>query len=365
MLMRQPLASQPLAGRPGLAAAQDLLSEAARRFASRPAVDFLGRRLTYGELGALVDRAARGLRALGVARGDRVGLCLPNTPYSLIFYFAILKAGGTVVNFNPLYVARELENQIRDSGTSVMITIDIADIHAKVARSIGASGLRKIVVCPLAGALPFHKAAFYRVLKRRDIVRRLPADRVHVHFDTLMASGTGLLEPVAVDPETDIAVLQYTGGTTGLPKGAMLTHANVVANCNQIDDVIRSCDPPLVPGQERMLAVLPLFHVFAMTVAMNGAIAMGAEIVLLPRFVLSQCLKTLARRKITLFPGVPTIYAAIAKAARSEKCDLSSIRLCISGGAPLPAEVRHEFESLTGCRLVEGYGLTETAPVVS
>jgi long-chain acyl-CoA synthetase len=354
MRMSQP-ATTPIA----VAVAHDILTDAVRRFAHRPAIDFFGRHWTYGELGVLVDRAAAGLQAIGVAKGDRVGLCLPNTPYSIIFYFAALKAGAIVVNYNPLYVARELDHQIRDSGTTVMVTIDIADIHNKLLSVAARSGLRKIVLCPLAGALPFTKAALYRLIKRNEIVRRLPPDGLHVDYATLMATAAAPA-PVIIEPD-DIAVLQYTGGTTGTPKGAILTHANVVANCDQVV----SFNASMRPGQERMLAILPFFHVFAMTVVMNVGIAIGAEIILLPRFILSQCLKTLVRRKATMFPAVPTIYAAIAKEAEKTRCDLSSIRYCISGGAPLPIETRHRFEALTGCRVIEGYGLTEASPVVS
>ncbi|WP_158811070.1 long-chain fatty acid--CoA ligase [Beijerinckia sp. L45] len=350
--MSQPAMTPTLQG-----AAHDILTDAVRHYARRPAVDFFGRHWTYGELGVLVDRAAAGLQAIGVVKGDRVGLCLPNTPYSIIFYFAALKAGAIVVNYNPLYVTRELDHQIRDSGTSVMVTIDIAEIHNKLLSIAATAGLRKIVLCPLAGALPFTKAALYRLIKRNEIVR-LPRDGLHVDYATLMTSGAAPT-PVIIEPD-DIAVLQYTGGTTGTPKGAILTHANVVANCEQVvgfTDLLR-------PGEERLLAVLPFFHVFAMTVVMNVGIAIGAEIILLPRFVLTQCLKTLVRRKATMFPAVPTIYAAIAKEAEKARCDLSSIRFCISGGAPLPIETRHRFEALTGCRVIEGYGLTEASPVV-
>ena len=341
-------------------AVQTILEDAVRLYRDRPALDFMGRRCTYGELGALVDRAAAGLQAIGVVKGDRVGLCLPNTPYSVIFYFAILAVGATVVNYNPLYVARELEHQIRDSGTSVMIAIDLAEIHAKLVAAGAAAGLRRIVLCPLADALPVAKAALYRLLKRKARVLHMPRDGMHVAYKSLMA-GSAVPRPVAIDPDADIAVLQYTGGTTGTPKGAILTHTNVVANCDQIKIVFQA----LRPGEERIMAVLPLFHVFAMTTVMNVGLAFGAELILLPRFVLRQCLDTLARRKVTVFPAVPTIYAAIAKEAEKTKFDLSAIRLCISGGAPLAAEVRRDFERATGCRINEGYGLTEAAPVVS
>ncbi|MGD0633834.1 MAG: long-chain fatty acid--CoA ligase [Beijerinckiaceae bacterium] len=348
----------------GECAVQDIWANSARQFSQRPAIDFMGRRWTYGEADALVDRTAAGLQALGVVKGDRVGLCLPNTPYSVFFFFAILKIGGTVVNYNPLYVARELDHLIRDSGTTVIVTIDIEEIYGKLNSVAKAAGVRKMIVCSLGGALPALKSVIYNVMRWNHRVRKLPNDGFHIWFESLIAGG-GTLKPAAVDPTNDIAVLQYTGGTTGTPKGAMLTHANVVANCGQIDAVASGLQPGVTPGGERLLAVLPLFHVFAMTCCMNYGFMIGAEVVLLPRFVLRQCIKTLARRKITIFHAVPTIYSAIAKEAPKTRSDLSSIRLCISGGAPLPAEIRQSFERVTGCSLIEGYGLTEASPVVA
>jgi long-chain acyl-CoA synthetase len=342
----------------------DIWTNASQRFSQRPAIDFMGRRWTYGDADALIDKAAAGLQALGVTKGDRVGLCLPNTPYSVFFFFAILKIGGIVVNYNPLYVARELDHLIRDSGTTVMITIDIAEIFNKLNSVAKSAGVRRMIVCSLGHALPPVKAMLYNVMRWNHRVRKLPKDGFSIWFDALMSSG-GALTPAVVDPSNDIAVLQYTGGTTGTPKGAMLTHGNVAANCNQIDAMASSLQPPLTPGGERMLAVLPLFHVFAMTCCMNYGFMIGAEVILLPRFTLRQCLETLARYKVTIFPAVPTIYSAIAKEATKTRSDLSSIRLCISGGAPLPAEIRQSFESVTGCSLVEGYGLTEASPVVA
>lgn len=345
-------------------AVPDIWAGAVRQYALRPAIDFMGRVWTYAEADAMVARVAAGLQRLGVGRGDRVGICLPNTPYSVFFFFAILKTGATVVNYNPLYVARELDHLIRDSGTTVLVTIDLAQIYDKIVSVGKGAGLRKLIVCPLAGALPPVKAALFRLTQWRQRVRSLPEDDLHLWFDALIA-GVGAPSPVTIDPDMDLAVLQYTGGTTGTPKGAMLTHANVVANCDQIDAVASSLQPPLTRGGERLLAVLPLFHVFAMTCCMNYGFKVGAEIVLLPRFVLRQCMKTLVQRKITIFHAVPTIYSAIAKEAETAKTDLSNIRLCISGGAPLPGEVRQAFERVTGCKLVEGYGLTEASPVVS
>ena len=336
----------------------DLLDRAAKLYPDSPAIHFLGRRWTYGELARDVERVAAGLQGLGVGQGDHVGLCLPNTPYFVIAYYAALKIGAVVVNYNPLYVERELEAQIRDSRTCVMFVIDIADIHRKVAAVAERAGLRHVVVCPLADALPRSKAALYRLLKRKQVARP-PNDGRHVDFAKLLASRDAV-RPVVIGAG-DLAVLQYTGGTTGVPKGAMLTHANIVANSAQ--NV--AFDPERRMGAERVFGVLPLFHVFAMTVVMNYAIEMAAEMILLPRYELKATMKALLATKPTVFPAVPTIYAAIAKLAAKENRDLSCVELCISGGAPLPNEIAEQFRALTGARLVEGYGLTEASPCVA
>ena len=339
-------------------AAHQLLEQAATAYPDAPAIDFLGRTWSYRTLEAAVDRVSAGLQAIGVRRGDRVGLCLPNTPFSVIGYYAALKAGAIVVNFSPLYVGRELEQQIRDSGTSVMLTIDVAEIHAKVAKACARAGAGTVVLCCLADALPRAKAALYRVMKRRSIAR-LPQDGCHVAFGALLTE-TRAFTPVEIGAE-DVAVLQYTGGTTGTPKGAVLTHANILANVEQ--NV--AFDPTRRMGEERVFGVIPLFHVFAMTVVMNYAVRMAAQMVLLPRFELDAALKAMMRTKPTVFPGVPTLYGAIAGRAQAKRADLSFVRLCISGGAPLPQEVGALFEKVTGAKLVEGYGLTETSPVVT
>ncbi len=336
----------------------DLLRAAVAEHGERPAMDFLGRRWSYAQLGRLVGRATRGLQDLGVGPGCKVGLCLPNTPYYVVFYYAVLRAGGTVVNFNPLYVERELTHQIADSGATVMVVMDLEAVYRRVANVAASAGLQRLVVCPMAAILPRGKAALFRVLKRRDVAA-IPADALHVPFATVIANPAPA-DPVVVQP-AGLAVLQYTGGTTGVPKGAMLSHANLFANCRQV----RAHWAGAQPGQERILAVLPFFHVFAMTSVLNYSVSMAAEIVMLPRFELGAMLKAIARRRITIVNAVPTIYTAVNTAAASGKLDLGSIRFSVSGGAPLPSEVRERFVALTGCKLVEGYGLTEASPVVS
>ena len=336
-----------------------LLDEAVARYAERCCVDFLDKRYSYREIGELANRVAKGLRRLGVKRGTKVGLFLPNCPYAVIFYYGILKAGGTVVNFNPLYAERELIHQIEDSDTEIMVTLDLKALCGKLLPLVKKTGLKTVIVCSMAAILPFPKNILFPVAKRKEIARFADGDRT-VSFDEVVAND-GAVVPPEIDPRTEIALLQYTGGTTGVPKGAMLTHANAVANAMQL----RLWAPALGGQAEKILGVLPLFHVFAMTVVMNHGLLLGAEMILLPRFDLKQLLKTIDKKKPTVFVGVPTLYAAINNAKETASTNLRSLKYCISGGAPLPLEVKHRFEELSGCVLVEGYGLSETAPVAT
>jgi len=336
-----------------------ILDDTVSRRPGRPCLDFLGQITSYREIGDRVIRAAKGFQNLGVRKGDRVGLCLPNCPYYVIAYFAAMKAGAMVVNFNPLYTIREIRDQIIDSGTTVMVTIDLKTIYPKVEAALEGTTLNSIVVCSLSDALPTVKELLFNALKRHQIAE-IGQDLRITPFDKLLAQGS-LLDPVEIDPETDIALLQYTGGTTGIPKGAMLTHANVTANTEQVRLWMGDVDP----AGERILCVIPFFHVFAMTAAMNLGIETGSELILLPRFNLVDVLKTIDSRRPTLFPAVPTIFNALAGYGGLDKYDLSSIRFCISGGAPLPDAVKASFEAAAGCVVVEGYGLSESSPVIS
>lgn len=336
----------------------ELIEAAVRDHSARTAIDFLGRRWSYGEIGAQIDQVAAGLQAMGVSPGVRFGLCLPNTPYFVVLYFAALRCGATIVNFNPLYVEHELRHQIRDSGTTIMAVPDVTAIHAKVAAIAAECGLEKIIVCPMADVMPPLLSIAYRLVKRRDIAR-WPRDARHVAFSSLATSrATFRPVPIAAD---DVAVLQYTGGTTGVPKAAMLTHANLTANSRQMvlhvhDDTER---------QDRIMGVLPMFHVFALTTVLNFGVDTAAEMILLPRFELKQFLKTVKRTRPTKLLAVPTMLTAINKAAAEQPVHFEDLDYCVSGGAPLPFDVRTEFERLTGARVVEGYGLSETSPILT
>ncbi|MEW5965070.1 MAG: long-chain fatty acid--CoA ligase [Pseudomonadota bacterium] len=339
-----------------------LLDEAVDRYPRNVCTSFLGKTLTYGEIGRLVDKAAVGLQRLGVGKGTRVGLFLPNSPTFVVYYFAVLKVGGTVVNYNPLYTVEELAFQVKDSGTEIMVTLDLKVLFDKVEALIAGGSLKRAIVASFPALLPGAKSVLFKLLKGRELARPAASrvkDRLVLDSE-VMAEG-GALKPVAIDPVEDIAVLQYTGGTTGTPKGAMLTHANVYINVRQVV----SWAPDLVDGEERVMGVLPFFHVFAMTVVMNFGIAKASEIIIMPRFVLDDALKLITTTRPTVMPGVPTLFNALINHPKLKSFDLSSLRFCLSGGAPLPVEVKHRFEELTGCKLVEGYGLSETSPVAT
>jgi long-chain acyl-CoA synthetase len=337
----------------------EILDETVRRFGGRPAIDFLGRRWRWAQIGALVDAAAAGLQGLGVGVGVNVGICLPNSPYFVVMYYAVLKAGGTVVNFNPLYTEREIAAQAREADVSIIISIDLAMVQEKIAPLAARGVFKTVIICSMAAALPVLKSVLFRLVKSKDLAK-IRAGGTYVRFETLIA-GAKKPAPVSLDPDQNIAALQFTGGTTGTPKAAMLTHANVTANVRQI----LSAGPDLVEGQERILGVLPFFHVFGMTAVMNLGVAIGAELVLLPRVEIGLMLKTIARRRPSIMPGVPTLYTAIINATGGRKTDLSFIKFCISGGAPIAAEAAERFEALSGAKVLEGYGLSETSPVVT
>ena len=337
----------------------DLLDQAVKKFSDRPAIEFMGRRYNYAELGKLTDRAAKGLQSLGVTKGTKVGLMLPNCPAFVIGYYGALKAGATVVNINPLYAEGEIKELIGDADIDVIITLDLSALYDKAAKMLGTTRLKRLVVCSLSEQLPLLKGLLFRIARRKAIAQT-PRNERHTAFATLLAND-GAPVRHSCDPKKDIAVLQYTGGTTGLPKAAMLTHAKVYGNAHQS---LRHF-PLTKPGAEIMLGVLPLFHVFAMTVCMNFSILAGALVVLLPRFEIDKVLKTIERKRPTFFPAVPTMFIALNNHPDviSKKRDLSSINICLSGGAALPREVQETFEKLSGCKIAEGYGLSETSPV--
>ncbi|MBB5685787.1 long-chain acyl-CoA synthetase [Sphingobium boeckii] len=336
----------------------DMLEASAARDPNAVLIDFLGRHYSYGETLDGVNRVACGLKALGIARGDRIGLFLPNVPHYVAAYYGALKLGATVVNFSPLYTVDELAHQVADSGTKLLFTLSATALLPTALKVLEASSLERIVVGSVAGALPVGKSLLYRMFKGKEVAAR-PDDPRITSFSALIAND-GRCAAAPIDPLNDVALIQYTGGTTGTPKGAMLTHQNLTANARQIDMIDPHHDAP-----DRILAVLPFFHVFANTCVLNRTVHRGGMIAMLPRFDATQALATIGRVKATALPGVPTMYQALLDHPQIGKTDFSSLRVCISGGAPLPAEVKAKFEAVTGSKVVEGYGLTESAGVVS
>ena len=337
-----------------------MLDASVKAYGPNVCTDFLGARLTYAEIGERVDRLAAGLAAEGFGKGDRVGLFLPNSPAYVIAYFALLKAGATVVNFNPLYTEEEITHQAKDAGIRAMVTFDLALLYDKVAALASKGIIERMIVFPFADGLPTLKGWLFRLFKSKELAdTRQPQGKV-LHWRDLAAPGRPAPQ-VAIDPAKDIALFQYTGGTTGTPKGAMLTHANLTANVAQVI----AWAPVVERGSERFMGILPFFHVFAMTAIMNFGLKIGARLVLLPRFDLKQAVQEIKRTRPTILPGVPTLYTALLNFPGIRKEDLASLKFCVSGGASLPLEVRRRFEAFTGGVLIEGYGLSETSPVAT
>jgi long-chain acyl-CoA synthetase len=338
-----------------------LLDDAVEAYGERPCTHFLGKRLTFSAIGDLSDRAAKGLQEIGVGEGVKVGLLLPNSPTFVVFYYGVLKAGGTVVNFNPLYSIDEIECQARDSGTKIMVTLDLAVTFDKVDALLKRGVLDKAVVASFPALLPSLKAVGFKLTQRAKLAAvNGSAVKGKIVFERDVLANDGNYKRPNLSPDA-IAVLQYTGGTTGTPKGAMLTHANLSANVAQV----KAWRTQLGDAEGSVLGILPLFHVFAMTTVMNLAISEGLEMILLPKFELIQTLKLITKLRPRMMPGVPTLFNAIARHPRVKNFDLSSLEFCISGGAALPLEVRRSFEALCRCHVVEGYGLSETSPVAT
>ncbi|HYH27552.1 MAG TPA: long-chain fatty acid--CoA ligase [Actinomycetota bacterium] len=341
-----------------------LLEESVAQYGDRPALAFFGKRLTYAELMGQVEKFSRALAARGVRKGDRVGLLLPNSPQYVIAFYACQRLGAVAVGNNPLYTQRELTHQLTDAGCDVLIALD--QLYPLVAAVRDEVGLKRVIVTKVTDYMPFPLKQLAPIKFKKEAKHEgrawppVPAD-AKVEWWADLFKGNDPEVPVAeVNAKEDVAALVYTGGTTGLSKGAMLTHHNMVSNTLQtaawftgaIDD-----------GTGGMMCVLPFFHSYGLGAVMSVGIAKGLKLVLLPRFELEMALKAIQKEKPTLFPGVPRIYIAINESPETQKYDISSIKACFSGAAPLPIAVAEKFSTITGGRLVEGYGLTETSPV--
>jgi long-chain acyl-CoA synthetase len=336
-----------------------LLESAAANYGGRPALDHLGKKYDWNTLWEMARKFARGLQAQGVKKGDHIGLFLPNSPYYVVSYYGVLLAGACVVNLNPLYAEEELKTLIEDSQVEIVISVDLRMLYEKMHRMLHETRLKKLILGSFAQTLPFPKNILFRTFKAKEIARVESSPRI-LWYDTLLEND-GKPEIPPIDPRNDLAVIQYTGGTTGTPKGAMLTHENVYANTMQCLSWFYVIDD--TPA--KMLGVLPFFHVFAMTAVMNFSVARGLEIIALPRFELKETLKIIHKKKPRFFPAVPAIYNAINHSHLTDQYDLSSLKVCLSGGAPLPVEVKKTFEQKTGCVVIEGYGLSESSPVAT
>jgi len=334
----------------------DLVSVTAARDPKKVCIRFQGASMTYGQVDELSSRFAAALVSLGVRKGDRVAIFLPNMPQFVLSYFGILKAGGVVVPCSPLYKAKELEFQLRDSGASVVVAAnDIVkgnDLFASVEACRRSLDI-KVVTASLTDYLPPAKRALAGFAGVKNAEREGTAGR----FRELVAKGVPLRAFASVDPRNDIAVLQYTGGTTGVAKGAMLTHANLFLNAA----VLAAWFP--LAKDDVALGVLPFFHIYGMTAAMNAPLYAGSSMVILPRFEVEAVLEAIQNERVTSFCGVPTMYIAVIHHPDVKKFSLRTVRGCISGGAALPAAVIKSFGELTGGTLVEGYGLSEASPV--
>ena len=333
----------------------EIFDETARKHPNNTAIIFLDTKVTYGQLLPWVDSFATALSEMGVKKGDVVGLRLPNSVHYVIAYFAAMKIGAVITANNPLYKAAEIEHQFSDSETKVLVVMDL--VYEEAAKAIPKTKIERVIGCNIADFLPGFKRFFGSLLGK---IPSAPMPANVLKFKDLLRTAP-IVPRVDIDPDNDLAVLQYTGGTTGSPKGAMLTHKNLVANTMQAG----SLDPKMqTGGQDVIVGVLPLFHIYAMTTVMNLAVMSGCGMLLFPKLPeWEDLLGAVQKYKATIFPGVAALYNAINNFERVKDYDLTSIRACISGAGPLPVDIQKRFEELSGAKLIEGYGLTEASPV--
>ncbi len=335
----------------------DMLTRTARTFPGNTALLFFGKKISYDELDRQVNQFAQALTSLGVRKGDRVALMLPNIPQMVIAYYGTLRTGAIAVATNPLYHEHELEVQLKDSGAETLVAVDM--FYPVISPVLPRTGVKRLILCGIKDYLPFPLNLLYPIKAKleKQWVRVKREPPIH-DFLTLLSAAPATPVQSAVSPD-DTAILQYTGGTTGIPKGAVLTHRNLVANAlhNKVWLVGGK------EGEEKILAVIPFFHVYGMTTAMNLGVLLGAELILLPKFHTKEVLECINKYRPTIFPGIQAMYLAIGNYPKINKYDLTSIKAAISGAGPLMHEVQERFEHLTKARIVEGYGLSEASPV--
>jgi long-chain acyl-CoA synthetase len=333
------------------------MERAAREFPQLTATEFVGARLSYQQLADQVTRFAASLSELGVKPGDRVAIMLPNCPQTIIAYYATLSIGGVAVMTNPMYVEREMAHQFNDAEVKVLVGLD--HLFPRIEKVWKETPVEQLVITSIRDYLPFPLNLLYPLkAKKQNLNMKVPySGSIHA-FKELVRNSPGNPPRPEVDMN-EVALLQYTGGTTGVAKGVMLTHRNLAGNVDQITNWL----PGIRPGHERFLCVVPIFHVLGMTAVMNWPICLASTMILVPRFEIKDFLKSVAKSRPTIAILVPTILTAMVNYPEISKYDISSINIVVSGSAPLPVEVMNRFEQLTGSVILEGYGLTESSPV--
>lgn len=338
---------------------QQYLTHAYEKYPQKVAIHFMGKELTYEELYKSAMKFANYLQKLEIQKGDRVSIMLPNCPQAVISFYGILYAGGIVVMTNPLYTEREIVYQMKDSGAKAIVGLDI--LFPRISKALKETQLENVIVTGIKDYLPFPKNVVYPFIQKKQYGMTVKVEHRGINhlFTEIMKTAQPTVAETSFDFEEDLALLQYTGGTTGSPKGVMLTHKNLISNATMCDSWLYKCKK----GEETIMGIIPLFHVYGLTTVLILSVMLGNKMVLLPKFDPETALKTINKQKPTLFPGAPTLYIGLMSHPDIAKYDLSSIEACMSGSAPLPAEVQEKFEAITGGKLVEGYGLTETSPV--
>ena len=338
---------------------QQFLVETAKKYPTKVALHFNGKEMTYQEVYESALKFANYLKSIGIQKGDRVAIMLPNTPQSFISFFGVLFAGGIIVQTNPMYTEREVAYQMKDSGAKAIIALDI--LYPRITKVQNETDLEHIIITAIKDYLPFPKNLIYPFIQKKQYGFSVKVEHGgNIHLFTEIMKAPPLDNPILdVNFDEDLAILQYTGGTTGFPKGVMLTHKNLVANAKMCETWLYKCEE----GKEVVLGALPFFHVYGMTTVLILSVLQGSKVVLIPKPEPEVLLKAIQSQKVTMFPGAPTMYIGLLNHPDLQKYDLSSIDSCISGSATLPVEVQEQFESLTGGKLVEGYGLTEASPV--